>query len=229
MAATNDVLIDVLGDLLNLPFETNVTHVVQQLNCLTTRGAGLSRSVSKKWPWADVYSRRTKMSRRENLAAVTSQAVPGTILVDTPPVDVEAPFCVSFFAQWDYGRPASHRAGRPSVNKKHCVFREGYGGDSSRNRNVWFQRCLIALAEELKDFDRPKVAFPYKIGCGLARGNWDDYRKLINEWSLKHQIPTIIVHWDKKTKKRSLDDFLKHPDHHIAKRKKNLSKKMNTR
>lgn len=201
MAASNDVVGVILGDLVRLPSELGVTHVVHQLNCLTTRGAGLSQSVAETWSWADVYGRRAKMSRRPNVATTATQATPGTIVIDTPPTGVEAPKCVGFFAQWDYGRPSNHRGGRPSVNPAYCRVKEG---DSARNRIVWFQKCLDALAEELKDVDRPKVAFPHEIGCGLARGNWDVYRQKIADWSVQHQIVTVIVRWIGKIKKRKI-------------------------
>jgi hypothetical protein len=70
-------------------------------------------------------------------------------------------------------------------------------GDSSRNRIVWFKQALEELGAHLESAEStsalPVVAFPYKIGCGLARGNWDVYRDLINKWSLKYGIKTYIV------------------------------------
>lgn len=193
------VVIPVVGDLLQPAPEWGVTHVVHQLNCLTRRSAGLALQVSTKWPWADVYSRRAPMERRPHIANVASQSTPGTIDISVPPEGEDAPICVGFFAQWDYGRPSGHRGGRPSVSPARCAVKEG---DSARNRIVWFKECLAQLAYELNDADNPVVAFPYNIGCGLAQGNWDVYKELINTWSLKNGIKTYIVAWIGESKKR---------------------------
>jgi hypothetical protein len=34
---------------------------------------------------------------------------------------------------------------------------------------------------------------PYKIGCGLAGGNWDEYLKAINEWSNDIDFSITII------------------------------------
>lgn len=44
--------------------------------------------------------------------------------------------------------------------------------DGTKVREKYFYKCLLALA---KIPDLESVAFPYKIGCGAAGGNWDHY------------------------------------------------------
>lgn len=66
--------------------------------------------------------------------------------------------------------------------------RPKYPNDSTQLRQQWFQTCL----EEISDIDGiSSVAFPYKIGCGLAGGNWTNYLNMINDWA--HSNPHINV------------------------------------
>lgn len=39
--------------------------------------------------------------------------------------------------------------------------------------------------------DRPVVAFPHQIGCGLAQGNWRDYSDAIRKWA--EELPQFQV------------------------------------
>jgi O-acetyl-ADP-ribose deacetylase (regulator of RNase III) len=207
LSANMSDVTEILGDLTKLPSILNVTHIVHQLNCLTIGTKGLARTIAEKYPWANVYARRKRMQRRYNVATPGTRGVPGEIVIDSVP---DAPAVVGFFAQWDYGRASNHRDGRPSVYPSYCQFDDG---DSNRNRIVWFKKCLKALAVHLQDVVHPKVAFPHEIGCGLAQGNWDVYRQMIEEWSAEHQIPTLIVRWFKKPKKaivKGISSFFKH-------------------
>jgi O-acetyl-ADP-ribose deacetylase (regulator of RNase III) len=45
-------------------------------------------------------------------------------------------------------------------------------GDAPEDRKFYFHRCLSRLA---KIDNLVSVAFPYKIGCGIAGGDWDWY------------------------------------------------------
>lgn len=44
--------------------------------------------------------------------------------------------------------------------------------DDKEARQKYFHRALIKLAK-VPNLD--SVAFPFNIGCGLAKGNWEDY------------------------------------------------------
>ena len=48
--------------------------------------------------------------------------------------------------------------------------------ESYEQRLSWFDSCIDKI---LKIPDLKQIAFPYKIGCGLAGGKWEDYEKLI--------------------------------------------------
>lgn len=51
--------------------------------------------------------------------------------------------------------------------------------DNDSVRLNYFSKCL----NEISKLSFSSIAFPYRIGCGLAGGSWDDYYKLINDWS----------------------------------------------
>ena len=92
---------------------------------------------------------------------------PGTIKVVGSPKKGERYVC-AMFAQLNPGKP-----------KK---------GDTSSQREGWFKECLgrISLKKGVKS-----VAFPYKIGCGLAGGNWVAYSSMIEKWA--EENPNIKV------------------------------------
>jgi O-acetyl-ADP-ribose deacetylase (regulator of RNase III) len=70
--------------------------------------------------------------------------------------DVESPIIIAIYAQYKYGK---------SVTEP---------------RLTWFQQCLDRMIENgITD-----VAMPYGIGCGLAGGNWADYKRLLSNTTL---------------------------------------------
>jgi len=61
------------------------------------------------------------------------------------------------------------------------MFSQYYpGGPNTTNdtkslRLQWFTNCL----NQISSLNITSVSFPHYIGCGLARGNWDDYLNCI--------------------------------------------------
>ena len=81
--------------------------------------------------------------------------------------------CVNMFAQDNYGRD-----GKCYTNYKA------------------FEACLNAIIGLIEDRHikiGAKIAFPYKIGCGLGGGNWDIIRDLIDKFSEKVEQDVVIV------------------------------------
>ncbi len=73
---------------------------------------------------------------------------------------------------------SQYKPGSPSV------------GDSSDDRIRWFKLCL----KEIKNIDDIKsVAFPYKIGCGLAKGDWKTYKKIIEEFVEENKDISVYI------------------------------------
>ena len=58
--------------------------------------------------------------------------------------------------------------------------------ENSQQRLNWMESCLIKIINlEIK-----QIAIPYKIGCNLAGGNWDDYLELFTKFS--HDLDIFI-------------------------------------
>ena len=82
------------------------------------------------------------------------------------------------FAQWDYGSCDKGRKRNIQPNV-----------DTPENREEWFCKCLVAIGS----LKHQKIAFPFKIGCGLAGGNWKVYFKMIKEFSWKYNKHVTII------------------------------------
>jgi len=179
-------LIEIEGDLLN----AGEPVIVQQLNCLCVRGHGLSASIAKKFPYADVYGARRALGKR-NLAIPEDQGIPGTISVSYPDtsrtdnsVNGHNPIVIGLYGQYDYGKPAV--TGGKKYNKRTSLAQDNY-----ELRTQWFAEALENLQIWLIDHQISAIAFPYGIGCGLAGGDWQIYSKLLNKFS--EQVPCKVL------------------------------------
>ena len=78
----------------------NVDAICHQVNCLTVKSHGLSSKIASAYPWADVYSKRKAIGRR-NLATEQTRGIPGNIVVYG---DGSGFHVVCMEAQWEYGK-----------------------------------------------------------------------------------------------------------------------------
>ena len=63
--------------------------------------------------------------------------------------------------------------------------------DTPEEREQLFQQCL----EELRKCDSyQNLAFPYKVGFGLAGGNWDHYLPMIKNFAVKYKEHVTLVY-----------------------------------
>ena len=146
-------------------------YIVHQCNCKTSRGrtlraAGLSAHIFKVIPEADIYSNER-----------TYQRVPGNICIREK--------VVNLFGQRCPGKVTAR--------------------ETAAQRLAWFQKGLDELENFLKQEAEacsgmvdmlPPVAFPYKIGCGLAGGNWPDYWSCIQQFAARVPHPVMIYRFD---------------------------------
>lgn len=71
---------------------------------------------------------------------------------------------------------------------------KGNPPDTASNRKKWFQECLSKIAK-IKNIR--SVAFPEKIGCGLAGGDWDNYLEMLDNFaSANPNIKVYVVSKD---------------------------------
>lgn len=62
--------------------------------------------------------------------------------------------------------------------------------DSAERRLQHFNDCLEAIGD-ISGLE--SVAFPYKIGCGLARGDWAAYRSALEKFAADNPGVTVTV------------------------------------
>ena len=126
--------------------------IIHQTNCVSTRAAGLARYLFQKFPYADTYASRTKPT------------LPGT--ATTCGTSAHRKVIVNLNAQYYPGAPRPHTK------------------DSRQNRLQYFDHALSSLAQHIhRTRAHPcSVAFPWRIGCGLAKGQWRLYSTLIMDW-----------------------------------------------
>ena len=53
----------------------------------------------------------------------------------------------------------------------------------------FFKQCLDEIAK-IKNLT--SIAFPYNIGCGLAKGNWPIYQKMLEEFASFVKVPVVL-------------------------------------
>jgi O-acetyl-ADP-ribose deacetylase (regulator of RNase III) len=64
------------------------------------------------------------------------------------------------------------------------------GIDTAEKRQEYFSQCLqqVSQIENLES-----IAFPYLIGCGLAKGKWENYLKMIGDFSNMDSMKDVSV------------------------------------
>jgi O-acetyl-ADP-ribose deacetylase (regulator of RNase III) len=159
----------VKGNILN----SKEKYILQQCNCLTVRSHGLSKTLADKWEWADVYKNRRSLNNR-NLAIESDRDEPGTIKILSSPDEDKMVICL--FGQW-----------APSQPQKYKSYPK-YEIDTYDNRKKWFKMCL----DEIGELDIDVVAVPWQIGCGLAGGNWSEYKEMLEEFEEKYEIECVL-------------------------------------
>ena len=65
--------------------------------------------------------------------------------------------------------------------------------DTADQRVHWFKNCLNELGT-CKDLQT--IAFPERIGCGMAAGDWRIYLDLINSFAYTFNKQVIIVSYN---------------------------------
>ena len=62
--------------------------------------------------------------------------------------------------------------------------------DNTIDRSKWFTSCLDQITRQLPDVKT--FAFPYKIGCGLAGGNWNLYINYLEKFANFYKREVIL-------------------------------------
>ena len=164
-------MIIIYDDILNAKEQ----YIAHQCNCLTVKSHGLSKTIADAYPWADHYSTRRSLNGR-NYAIEKDRDIPGTFKILHSPDKKKSVICM--FAQWT-----------PGIPQKYKTY-PLYQLDTYESRVSWFAECLIRLKES--NLETKAIAFPWKIGCGLARGSWPVYKKMLELFEKESGIEVIL-------------------------------------
>jgi hypothetical protein len=147
--------------------EATEQYIVQQCCCTAVKAHGLSDVIARVLG-VNVYAIRRREGRK-NLAVPADRAVPGTIRVEKNVINLFGPFAM--------GKPGAYHTdlGVP---------------DSAADRVRYFREGLDAI----RQLAPASVAFPYRIGCGLAGGNWTVYRGMLEEFAAANPAIRVVVY-----------------------------------
>lgn len=131
------------GDLL----QSNLPLIAHQTNCLGVMGAGIARSIKNKW--ADVYIQYTYFCKNFEY----SKNLLGRCQICTTG---ESPikFVANLFGEYSFTESVA-----PYKNR-HTDY------DA-------LKKALLHLKAICEDTEITEIGIPYKLGCGLAGGDWD--------------------------------------------------------
>jgi len=150
-------------------------YIIHQCNCVYDgRAQGIAEAIFDAFPDADVYRQRVEQGRPHDL--------PGTVSIHGR--------IVNFYSQLLPGRPADD-APPGGWSSARFVGAAKAVQDTRSSRLRWFQECLQALSRTLQ---RPSVAFPARIGCGLAGGRWPEYLAALNQFAQEHPDWRIAIY-----------------------------------
>lgn len=151
-------------------------YIVQQNCCTGCRPHGLSQVLVTAFPYANPYCNRKPMKKGGNTAIEQDRDTPGTVKILGN--GIEQRYVACLFAQFAMGKPGNYNSfGIP---------------DSAKDREKYFAECLECLANQIPP--TASVAFPYKIGCGLAGGNWSRYENILREWISRHPKLRCVIY-----------------------------------
>lgn len=152
----------------------NCDYILQQCNCLTVKSQGLAKDIEAAFPYAAVYKHRTSIGQK-NLATVETRDVPGTFKIYEGNPNV-----VALFGQYRPGKINS-----PYFN----VYPESNPVENNEQREKWFKQALDNFGDYVKETDKEIIInIPFKIGCGLAGGFWNNYHFMIKEFEQKMKV-----------------------------------------
>lgn len=138
--------------------EIDTKYIVHQCNCFTWVAAGLAQAVFEKFPYANIYKDRKPVGDENGKIDK-----PGTIIIKGN--GIEQRYIINLLGQYYPGRPKYKDSQK----------------DGFKTRKKYFFSGLKEIAK-INDLD--SIAFPWQIGCGIAGGNWDEYKELIDKFAI---------------------------------------------
>jgi O-acetyl-ADP-ribose deacetylase (regulator of RNase III) len=139
--------------------ETPFQIMAHQVNCQGIMGAGLAKSIREKYP--DVYSMYKQFCTDNHNDKSLLGAAIGVATEDRHII-------YNLFGQYIWGR------------------------DTQQTDYDAFQRSVIRMIYDIRyDGDDELtlyIAIPHRIGCGLAGGNWEIIKRILEEIEEKYNV-----------------------------------------
>lgn len=136
-------------------------YLAHQVNQITSHAAGVAKEIFIKYPYSNNYKLRILRNYISDPNKLGTIDIFGDGLLNR--------FIINMNAQFYPG---------PGSNKKI----EDKEIDTDSYREQYFKSCLDEISK-IKDIN--SIAFPFLIGCGMANGNWDNYYKMLEDFSNK--------------------------------------------
>ncbi len=170
---------EISGNLLN--FRESTDCIVQQINAISKFPKGLAASIEKEFPHGRIYSKNPSANRPM-----------GELILTFPDKNnnssMKGPAIANLVGQISPGKPGDY-------SSRYKISSSSSSSDSAELRLVGFRSALTKFLAQAKIHQWKRILFPYKIGCGLAGGQWEHYLPLIQEFYEKikeNQLETKI-------------------------------------
>lgn len=151
-------------------------YIAQQTCCTACRAHGLSEAIATMFLHGNPYSLRKPIAPRKNTARPEDRPEAGTCLILGD--GKEKRYIACLFGQYAMGKSGKYDAcGIP---------------DTQEDRLQYFELALEDFARQIPP--TASVAFPYKIGCGLAGGDWKKYSSILEKWAKTHPYMKIALY-----------------------------------
>jgi len=132
------------GDLL----KSNLPLIAHQTNCLGVMGGGIAKAIRNKWPI--VYDQYLHYCNEKN----KSRALLGNCQICVTG-DESIPHVANLFGEYSFTEAVA-----PNANGRHTDYHA-------------LKLALLELKHRALRMDIHSIGIPYKLGCGLAGGDWD--------------------------------------------------------
>lgn len=137
-------------------------YIAHQTNCVSTFAGGLANTIFKQFPYSDIYALRSSGNKD----------FPGKIIISGNGEDER--YILHMMGQYYPGK---------------SKFNDSSYIDSPSKRKEYFKQCLEHIA---RLSNLTSISFPFKIGCGLAGGNWPEYLEMLEKFASK--VNSVKVH-----------------------------------
>jgi len=83
-----------------------------------------------------------------------------------------------------------------NMNAQYYPGQPNFENDLIEDRAIGFQKCLNEIS---KIENLTSIAFPARIGCAIAGGDWDEYYQMIKDFAAKlNNVDVIIYDYENK-------------------------------